>query len=60
MRRRLASRRSQTLELAEELPVHLLYFTAFVGDGGRVQFRRDVYGYDAAHREALRRKGWAG
>jgi murein L,D-transpeptidase YcbB/YkuD len=54
----LGGRRPATLELAEELPVHILYFTAFVDESGRMQFRDDVYGYDAAHRQALLDDGW--
>ncbi|HMB55510.1 MAG TPA: L,D-transpeptidase family protein [Thermoanaerobaculia bacterium] len=55
---RIGSRSPATLELEEELPVHLLYFTAFVDETGRMQFRDDVYGYDAAHRQALLDDGW--
>ena len=33
------------VKLKTEIPVRLLYHTAFV-DGGRVQFRPDVYGWD--------------
>jgi len=35
------------------VPVHILYWTAFVDDGGVVQFRRDIYGRDRAVRPAL-------
>jgi murein L,D-transpeptidase YcbB/YkuD len=41
-----ASGETRTLTLPESLPVHILYFTAFVDDDGRVQFRDDVYGID--------------
>lgn len=33
--------------LDEPLPVHVLYFTAWVDDGGMVHFEKDIYGYDA-------------
>ena len=32
--------------LNDPLPVHLVYFTAWAGDGGEVHFRDDVYGRD--------------
>ncbi len=42
----------QTVRLPEAVPVHLLYWTAFVGDG-TIQFRPDVYDRDGAVRAAL-------
>jgi murein L,D-transpeptidase YcbB/YkuD len=33
------------VKLKTEIPVRLLYHTAFF-DGGRVQFRPDIYGWD--------------
>ena len=34
------------IEITKEIPVHLTYFTAWVGDDGRVQFFNDVYGHE--------------
>jgi len=34
------------VDLAESMPVHILYWTAWVDDEGRVQFRDDVYWRD--------------
>jgi murein L,D-transpeptidase YcbB/YkuD len=34
--------------LKEKLPVYITYRTAWVDENGRVNFRRDIYGYDAA------------
>jgi murein L,D-transpeptidase YcbB/YkuD len=41
----IAAGRSKTIKLAEPIPVHLIYLTAWVEDGA-VQFRNDVYGRD--------------
>jgi murein L,D-transpeptidase YcbB/YkuD len=37
---------SRRIPVARPLPVYILYWTAFVGPGGLVQFRDDVYGRD--------------
>jgi murein L,D-transpeptidase YcbB/YkuD len=34
------------VSLKEPLPVHILYFTAWVDDGGTLQIAKDVYNYD--------------
>ena len=41
----MASGEEKWVKLKTEIPVRLLYHTAFL-DGGRVQFRPDVYGWD--------------
>lgn len=43
----------QTIVLTQKVPVHLLYWTAWVDSEGTVQFRRDVYDRDEAVRSAL-------
>jgi murein L,D-transpeptidase YcbB/YkuD len=53
----LASSRDSTLKLPRSIPVHLLYWTAWVDDQGEVQFRDDVYGLDRALDQALGRSG---
>jgi murein L,D-transpeptidase YcbB/YkuD len=35
------------VRLPEALPVHLVYWTAWVSDRGLLHFRPDIYGYDA-------------
>jgi L,D-transpeptidase YcbB len=42
----LASSDETFVDLPGEIPVRLLYHTAFVGPGGRVGFAPDVYGWD--------------
>jgi L,D-transpeptidase YcbB len=41
------------VELAEPLPIHVLYFTAWAGEGGLMHFRKDIYNYDAPLLQAL-------
>ena len=36
------------IQFPTSIPVHLTYQTAFVDDGGRLQFRDDIYGRDRA------------
>ena len=37
----------QHVKLKQEIPVHIVYFTAWVDDAGSVRLAPDVYGYDA-------------
>lgn len=47
------------LNLDQAVPVHLVYFTAWPDDQGRMGFRRDIYGRDAALFAALAQAGVA-
>jgi murein L,D-transpeptidase YcbB/YkuD len=49
----LASGEQKSISLPHPLPVHLLYFTAWVDKDGTVEFRRDVYGHDTKLAKAL-------
>lgn len=49
----IASGEQRSIELSRPLPVHLLYFTAWVDKDGTVHFRRDIYGHDAKLAKAL-------
>jgi L,D-transpeptidase YcbB len=42
------------LKFPTPIPVHLTYQTAFVDDAGKLQFRKDIYGRDAAMLAILR------
>lgn len=53
----LESGRETTVSLKEHLPVHLVYFTAYPDAKGRMTYRRDVYGRDAALWDALQAAG---
>lgn len=49
----IATERTRYVFLQERLPVLLYYLTAVADENGRVSFRRDIYGRDAAVREAF-------
>lgn len=57
--RTLATGKETQLDLAEPVPVHIMYRTAFAAGKGRIQYRRDVYGRDAAIWNALSEAGVA-
>jgi murein L,D-transpeptidase YcbB/YkuD len=50
---KLVSGENTSIPLPRPLPVHLVYFTAWVDENGTVHFRDDVYGHDAKLEEAL-------
>ena len=45
------------ISLEQKVPVHLVYFTAWPTAKGRMTYRRDVYGRDAALFQALAKAG---
>ncbi|MBC5991961.1 L,D-transpeptidase family protein [Pontibacter cellulosilyticus] len=45
--------REQRVDLPEEVPVYLVYFTAWVDEAGKVQFREDLYDHDKALAQRL-------
>ncbi len=49
----LKSGRETTVKLEQNVPVHLVYFTAYPTAKGKMAYARDVYGRDAALYEAL-------
>jgi L,D-transpeptidase YcbB len=49
----LESAKTTRINLREPVAVHLTYLTAWVGEGGTVEFRDDVYGRDALLAKAL-------
>jgi murein L,D-transpeptidase YcbB/YkuD len=50
----VASGRTQTVRIEQRVPVHILYWTAWVDESGMLHFRRDLYGRDPAVARALR------
>ncbi len=55
----LDTRDETVLKLAQPVPVHLVYFTAWPNAKGHVEYRRDVYGRDARIFEAMQAAGVA-
>jgi len=53
----LATGQETTVRLETPVPVHLVYFTAWPTASGRMEYRRDVYGRDAALFAALEKAG---
>lgn len=53
----LETARDSTVRLPHPMPVHLLYWTAWVGDDGDVNFREDIYEHDRTLDRALGRSG---
>ncbi|MGL6210621.1 MAG: L,D-transpeptidase family protein [Paracoccaceae bacterium] len=51
--RYLVTGQESTLKLAEPLPVHLVYFTAWPNAKGTIGYRRDIYGRDGRISQAL-------
>lgn len=49
----IASGRTTAVRLASPMPVHLTYSTAWIGEGGSIEFREDVYGRDKLLLKAL-------
>jgi murein L,D-transpeptidase YcbB/YkuD len=45
---------TQSVPLPAPLPVHILYWTAWVDEDGTVQFRKDIYGHDEELDRALK------
>ncbi len=43
----------KTVHLPKTLPVHIQYFTALVDEAGKLQLRKDIYGYSKKVRAAL-------
>lgn len=53
----LKSGKETKVVLDQQVPVHIIYRTAYVSNKGRAEFRRDVYGRDAKVWSALERAG---
>lgn len=51
----IAAGERRAIRLPQPMPIHLLYWTAWVGDGGELNFRADLYGADLAMARAVRR-----
>lgn len=49
----IKSGETRSLPLPAPLPVYILYWTAFAGESGHIEYRRDIYGRDARLLAAL-------
>ncbi len=49
----MASKDETPIHLPNEIPVRLIYHTAYLGDDGRIHYAKDVYGWDNAVASAL-------
>jgi L,D-transpeptidase YcbB len=49
----IESGKNQRVDVADPVPVYILYWTAWVDSDGTVEFRDDVYGYDQALEQEL-------
>ena len=45
--KRMLGGEERQIDVAQQIPVHITYQTAFVDPSGKLQFRDDVYGLDA-------------
>jgi murein L,D-transpeptidase YcbB/YkuD len=45
--KRMLGGEEKQLDFVNQIPVHLMYQTAFVDEAGKLQFRDDIYGLDA-------------
>ena len=48
----IAGGENEIINLPKPIPVYVLYWTAWVGEDGRIQFRDDIYGRDTLLAEA--------
>jgi murein L,D-transpeptidase YcbB/YkuD len=56
----LQGQTQKRVRLSEDMPVWLVYFTAYRGADGRLWLREDIYGYDRQLAETLRKRYGAG
>ena len=57
--RDLKTGKETLVKLNATVPVHLVYFTAYPTEKGKISYRRDIYGRDAALYQALAEAGVA-
>jgi L,D-transpeptidase YcbB len=55
----ISTGKTQTVELPVQIPVYILYFTAWANRDGSVSFYKDVYGLDQVLQNALLQSGSA-
>ena len=56
----MAATNTTRIDLDNQIPVHLAYFTAWQDSDGQMHFREDIYGQDKRLIEALEKQGQSG
>lgn len=46
------------IELEKNIPIHIVYLTAWVNENKQIQFRDDIYGFDKIQEELIKAKKW--
>ena len=46
--------KNESVGLTRKIPVHIRYYTSWLGKNGEVEFRKDVYGYDPIFRQIIK------
>ncbi|UII30029.1 L,D-transpeptidase family protein [Fulvivirga ulvae] len=52
----LALKETQSVVLDQEIPVHIVYWSAWVDERGMINFREDIYNHDRVHQKKIRLK----
>jgi murein L,D-transpeptidase YcbB/YkuD len=55
--KKIESKQRLVITLRDTIPVHIVYFTVWIGDGGLAYFRDDLYEYDRQLDTAIHRSG---
>ncbi len=51
----IEEKKTRTIRLMKKIPIHIRYLTVFADKEGKVNFRKDFYGFDKIQRQALRK-----
>ncbi len=54
IRKLLEDGTNESVGLTQKIPVHIRYYTSWLGEKGEVEFRKDIYGYDPIFRKIIK------